>query len=231
MHSLDLYALVEEHLGFEEEIKTLYSNIKELVLETKPAALIDIGCGQGEFCKAVQEEGIKVLGVDLSQKQIDAAQKKGVDAQCIDIKDINQKYDCATAVFDVINYLPRNYIKEFLAHTYNLLNENGYFIFDINSFFGFEDIAQGSLNIDTEKKFIAIDAHFEDDTLYTDITLFTKTDDLYKKDTGTIEQYFYDNNFLKQALEDSGFEVVKIVDFNLHSEDECDKFIFVCKKI
>lgn len=230
MHNLDLYALVEEHLGFEEEINSLYETIRNLALESNPSTLIDIGCGQGEFCKQIANKDLKVFGVDLSQKQIDAALKKGVDAQSIDIKDVKEKFDCATAVFDVINYLPKEYIKEFFTHTYDLLNDEGYFIFDINSLFGFEEIAQGTLNIDLEDKFIAIDANFDDDILYTDITLFTKEKDLYKKEFGTIEQYYYDNDFLAATLKKVGFEVTKIVEFNLHSEDECDKYIFVCKK-
>ena len=55
-------------------------------------------------------------------------QKNGVDAKVIDIKDIKQKFDCATAIFDVISYLPKSYLKEFLTHSYNLLNSGGYFI-------------------------------------------------------------------------------------------------------
>ncbi|MCB9096387.1 MAG: hypothetical protein H6630_01880 [Arcobacter sp.] len=44
--------------------------------------------------------------------------------------------------------------------------------FDGNSYFGFEEVAQGTITIDLEDKFIAIDANFEDEKLQTDITLF-----------------------------------------------------------
>ena len=181
MQPLDLYASIEQYLGFEDEVHELYKAIAFEAIQKEPKTLIDIGCGQGEFCRIMEHNGIKTLGVDLSSKQIEIAKSKGIDAQCMDIKDITQKFDCATAVFDVINYLPKDYIASFLGYVYRLLEKGGYFIFDINSLHGFEDIAQGTLNIDIEEKFIAIDANFEDGTLYTDITLFSKTKDLFKK--------------------------------------------------
>ena len=231
MLSLDLYASIEVYLEFDQEVKYLYETIKDIVVSKEPSTLIDIGCGQGEFCKLISSCGIKSFGVDLSAKQIEIAKAKGVDAQAIDIKDIDQKYDCATAVFDVINYLPKDYIEQFLKHSYNLLNDGGYFIFDINSLYGFDAVAQGTLTIDLEDKFIAIDAIYEEDTLYTDITLFSKNGNCYKKDNGTIEQYYYRIDQLETILIRIGFKVEKIIDFRLHESSEADdKYIFICKK-
>ncbi len=230
MQPLDLYASIEQYLGFEEEVHELYKAIAFEAIQKEPKTLIDIGCGQGEFCRIMEYNGIKTLGVDLSSKQIEIANSKGINARCIDIKDIEEKFDCATAVFDVINYLPKDYISSFLGYVYRLLEKDGYFIFDINSLHGFEDIAQGTLNIDIEDKFIAIDANFEEGTLYTDITLFSKTKDLFKKDKGTIEQFFYANEELKKLLEKAGFKVEKMEGFYLHSDEDFDKYIVVCKK-
>ncbi len=232
MQALDLYATIEEYLDFEDEVHHLYKTIGHTVLSKDPKTLIDIGCGQGEFCHIMQLNGIKSFGVDLSAKQIEIAVSKGTDAKCIDIKDVKETYDCATATFDVINYIPKEHIKDFLTHSYNLLNENGYFIFDINSLYGFDNVAQGTLNIDLEDKFIAIDANFEENILYTDITLFSQKDakERYKKQTGTIQQYCYSNEELTNILTSIGFEVENIINFNLHSAEEFDKYIFVCKK-
>ena len=231
MLPLDLYASIEEYLEFDEEVSYLYDTIKNIVVSKQPNTLIDIGCGQGEFCKLISSQGIQTTGVDLSSKQIEIASAKGVNAQCIDIKNIQEKHDCATAVFDVINYLPSGYIEEFLTHSYNLLNDGGYFIFDINSLYGFEEVAQGTLNIDLEDKFIAIDANFEDNTLYTDITLFTQNGNCFSKNSGTIKQYYYRIDQLESIFANIGFSVEKIVDFKLHESSEADdKFIFILKK-
>jgi len=233
LHALDLYASIEEYLDFEDEVHHLYKIIGHTVLSKNPKTLIDIGCGQGEFCHIMDLNGIKTLGVDLSSKQIEIATAKGTNAKCIDIKDLKETFDCATATFDVINYLPKKDIKGFLQNCYNLVNDQGYFIFDINSLYGFDTVAQGTLNIDLEDKFIAIDANFKDNILYTDITLFTQKDksNIYIKESGTIEQYCYANEELSDLLDSVGFEVEKIIDVNLHSDEEFDKYIFVCKKV
>ena len=63
------------------------------------------------------------------------------------------------------------------------LNNNGYFIFDTNSLFGFEEVAQGSLNINLRNKFISIDALFKEEKLKTDIRVFThEKNNLFKKE-------------------------------------------------
>lgn len=232
MHELDLYAIIEEHLDFEDEVHHLYKTIGHTVLSKDPKTLIDIGCGQGEFCHIMDLNGIKTFGVDLSNKQIEIAVSKGTNAKCIDVKDVSETFDCATATFDVINYIPKNYIKEFLKNCYNVVNNQGHFIFDINSLYGFDTVAQGTLNIELEEKFIAIDANFEDDVLYTDITLFDKENNTskYVKNSGTIKQFCYNNEELSSILKDIGFKIENIINLNLHTEDEFDKYIFVCKK-
>jgi len=232
LHELDLYAIIEEHLDFEDEVHHLYKTIGHTVLSKDPKTLIDIGCGQGEFCHIMDLNGIKTFGVDLSNKQIEIAVSKGTNAKCIDVKDVSETFDCATATFDVINYIPKNYIKEFLKNCYNVVNNQGHFIFDINSLYGFDTVAQGTLNIELEEKFIAIDANFEDDVLYTDITLFDKENNTskYVKNSGTIKQFCYNNEELSSILKDIGFKIENIINLNLHTEDEFDKYIFVCKK-
>jgi len=232
LQALDLYATIEEYLDFEDEVHHLYKTIGHTVLSKEPKTLIDIGCGQGEFCHIMELNGIKSFGVDLSAKQIEIAVSKGTDAKCIDIKDIKETYDCATATFDVINYIPQNTIKEFLESCYQVVNKEGYFIFDINSLYGFENVAQGTLNIDLKDKFIAIDANFKENILYTDITLFTQEDKekRFRKDSGTIEQFCYKKDELSSLLQTIGFEVENIINFNLHTDEEFDKYIFVCKK-
>ena len=230
MQPLDLYATIEEYLEFQDEIDELYKAIALRVIPHQPQTLIDIGCGQGEFCHIMELNGIKTFGVDLSSKQIEIAKSKGLDVECIDIKDIKKKFDCATAVFDVINYIPPKDLEEFFIYTNKLLVDGGYFIFDINSLYGFEDIAQGTLSIDLEDKFISIDAIFEDDSLYTKITLFEQQDKLYKKYQSTIQQYYHSCEDITASLEKANFKVENIVKFNLHSDTIEDKYIVIAFK-
>jgi cyclopropane fatty-acyl-phospholipid synthase-like methyltransferase len=231
LNALNLYSLVEQDLDFSEEIAELYNAYELFINQIEPSSLIDIGCGQGDFLLQVKNEDMKTFGIDLSDEQIKICQEKGIDSACIDIADVKEKYDCATAMFDVLNYINQNELKNFIQNTYNVLNNDSYFIFDVNTLFGFEEVAQGSLNINKQDKFIGIDAYFEDEKLSTNITLFQKEqNDLYKKYNETITQYYHSKEYLEDILKDIGFEVQNALEFKLHDENNADKYIFLCKK-
>ncbi|MCT7556883.1 class I SAM-dependent DNA methyltransferase [Aliarcobacter butzleri] len=228
---LDLYAKVEPYLDFEEEVYTLHKEFLRFVMVNDLDNIIDIGCGQGYFLENLKVNKKKYFGIDLSVEQIKVCQEKNLNAQAIDLKDVKEKFDCATAIFDVLNYISKNELKIFLEQTYEILNQNAYFIFDVNSYFGFDEVAQGTITIDVEDKFIAIDANFENNKLQTDITLFEKQENgLFSKEQDSIIQEYHSKEFLSKILEEIGFKLIEIKEFNLHTDEIADKLIFICKK-
>ncbi|MDY3205738.1 MAG: methyltransferase domain-containing protein [Arcobacter sp.] len=228
---LDLYAKIEPYLDFEEEVYTLHKEFLRFVMVNDLNNIIDIGCGQGYFLENLKVNKKNYFGIDLSVEQIKVCQEKNLNAQAIALKDVKEKFDCATAIFDVLNYIPKNEIKTFLKETNLVLNQGAYFIFDVNSYFGFDEIAQGCITIDVEDKFIAIDANFEDEKLQTDITLFEKQENgLFSKEQDSIIQEYHSKEFLTKVLNETGFELVEIKEFNLHTQEIADKLIFICKK-
>ncbi|MDS1314196.1 class I SAM-dependent DNA methyltransferase [Aliarcobacter butzleri] len=228
---LDLYAKVEPYLDFEEEVYTLHKEFLRFVMVNDLDNIIDIGCGQGYFLENLKVNKKKYFGIDLSVEQIKVCQEKNLNAKAIDLKDVKEKFDCATAIFDVLNYIPKNELKRFLEQTYEILNQNAYFIFDVNSYFGFDEVAQGTITVDVEDKFIAIDANFENNKLQTDITLFEKQENgLFSKEQDSIIQEYHSKEFLTKILEEIGFKVIEIKEFNLHTDEIADKLIFICKK-
>ncbi|MCG3655663.1 class I SAM-dependent methyltransferase [Aliarcobacter butzleri] len=228
---LDLYAKVEPYLDFEEEVYTLHKEFLRFVMVNDLDNIIDIGCGQGYFLENLKVNKKKYFGIDLSVEQIKVCEEKNLNAKAIDLKDVKEKFDCATAIFDVLNYIPKNELKIFLEQTYEILNQNAYFIFDVNSYFGFDEVAQGTITIDVEDKFIAIDANFENNKLQTDITLFEKQENgLFSKEQDSIIQEYHSKEFLTKILEEIGFKQIEIKEFNLHTDEIADKLIFICKK-
>ena len=229
---LELYAKVEQYLDFQEEVKELHSAFLGLIFEKGLDDIIDIGCGQGAFMMHLLANGVNAYGIDLSVEQIKVCQAYNLNADAISLDKVEEKFSCATAIFDVINYIPKNELEQFFKDASNVLNKNGYFFFDVNTLFGFEEVAQGSLTIDLENKFIAIDANFEALKLKTDITLFSQEKkNLYKKEQDRVTQYYHDTKTLKNLLVKASFEIEDIINFNLHTDEEADKLIFVCKKI
>ncbi|MFA7091699.1 MAG: class I SAM-dependent methyltransferase [Arcobacteraceae bacterium] len=228
---LELYARIEEYLDFEHEIRRLHKEFLSLLFAKKPQSVLDIGCGQGAFLEHLKFNDVEAFGIDLSVEQIKICQKKALHVACMPLEKVKEKFDCATAIFDVVNYIPKNDLENFFKEAWVVLNQGGYFIFDVNSLFGFEEVAQGALNINLSDKFIAIDAVFENKQLKTDITLFSQTQgDVYQKECDSIVQYYHTTEQIKKMLKVANFEVEDIINFNLHGFDEADKLIFVCKK-
>ncbi len=228
---LELYSKIEPYLDFEDEVYALHRQFMEIVMLKELDNIIDIGCGQGYFLQNLKVNDKKAFGIDLSKEQIKVCNQKGLNAKAIALDKVKEKFDCATAIFDVLNYISKKDIENFIKDTYCVLNEGGYFIFDVNSYFGFDEIAQGSITINLEDKFIAIDANFQDDKLQTNLTVFSKTkENLYEKESDTIIQEYHSTKYLEKTLENIGFKVEEIKKFNLHSDDEADKIIFICRK-
>lgn len=228
---LDLYSKIEPYLDFEDEVYTLHRQFMEFVMINELDNIIDIGCGQGYFLENLKINGKKAFGTDLSVEQIKVCKAKGLDASAIALDKVEEKFDCATAIFDVLNYMDKKYLETFIKDVSKVLNENAYFMFDVNSYFGFDEIAQGCITMDLKDKFISIDAIFEDEKLQTNLTLFTnQKSNLFSKEADSIIQEYHSKDFLSQLLENNGFKVEEIREFNLHCEDEADKLIFICKK-
>ena len=231
MNALNLYSIVEQDLDFKEEISELYNAYELFINQIEPSSLIDIGCGQGDFLLQIKHPNLETFGIDLSDEQIKVCQEKNINSACINISDVKEKYDCATAMFDVLNYITKEELKSFIQATYDVLNDNSYFIFDVNTIFGFEDVAQGSLNINKKDRFIGIDAYFEDEKLSTNITLFQKDENnLYTKNEECITQYYHSKEYLESLLQSIGFDIQNALEFKLHDEDNADKYIFLCRK-
>jgi cyclopropane fatty-acyl-phospholipid synthase-like methyltransferase len=231
LNGLNLYSKIEKDLDFQAEVEELYDAFLKICEELAVKKVIDIGCGQGNFLLSLEASGMEAFGTDLSSEQIKVCKEKELNVACIDIADVKETFDCATAIFDVLNYMDKQSLEKFVKDTYNLLSVGGYFIFDVNTLYGFEEVAQGSLNINLEGKFIAIDAFFEDKKLTTNIVLFSKQgDETYTKEEDFITQYYHEKNAIKKLLTKSGFEIKQIINFHLHDDDKADKLIFICQK-
>jgi len=174
-NNLDLYAKVEDLLGVEEVAPSLYKYYSDYLKTIEFNSILDIGCGSGEFLLAIEREfnPQNILGVDLSNIMIQKAKDKGVNAKAINISNLDEKFEVITAVFDMLNYLNRPELIEFLQSVENILSDNGIFMLDINSLNGFESVAVGSYIVDDDKRFLTIDSYFTDEIYYSDFTLFS----------------------------------------------------------
>lgn len=220
--SLDLYAKVEDLLGVKEASPKLYAHYLLFLNTLEFNNLLDVGCGSGDFLQQMQQalDIPSVKGIDLSPLMVEKTVQKGYDAQCIDLCDLEGSYDVITAVFDMLNYLDKTQLAHFLVCVKGHLNEGGLFLCDINTLYGFENVAVGSYILDDEERFLTVDSDFEEGEYISEFTLFEKENKLFKKSQETIKQYYHT---VEEIIELSGLELVTQDEVDLYELEEADK--------
>ncbi len=225
MTNLDLYAKAEHLLGIEEATEALYDLYRSELDDYQIKTLLDVGCGRGGFMQRMISDGVECKGVDLSSMMIDECKAQGLDAECKDVADVDGKYDAIVSIFDVLNFMENDALMKFLDAIALRLNDDGIFIADINTLYGFSDVAEGTMSSENDKEFLVVDAMFSNDKLHTKFTLFEKTDNNYIKHQDTIIQYFHK---IKTFQKLSGLKLVDKQTFSLYDTE--DKTLLIFKK-
>jgi len=228
--SLDLYAKVEDLLGVKESAPRLYAHYLLFLNTIDFESLLDVGCGSGDFLVQMKHalDIPQVKGIDLSPVMVSKSIENGIDASCIDLCDLEGKYDVITAVFDMLNYLTPDKLKVFLTCVKAHLNDGGVFLCDINTLYGFENVAVGSFIVDDKERFLTVDSDFEEGEYISEFTLFEKEDTCFKKFQETIKQYYHT---VDDLVKYSGLELVVSDDVNLYELEEYDKKFVVFRKL
>jgi len=227
LKALDLYAKIEPLIGFYDEYEELYSSYLKLISNLDIDNLLDIGCGNGKLLKLLKKENIKAFGIDRSASMIQRAKKLGVDASTQELLDLkNSSFDCALAVADVLNYMESDALKVFFDEVSSVLKKDGYFLADVNTLEGFE-LADGVLVRDEKDKFLSVESFFEEHLLTTNITLFEKKDELYKKINGTIFQYYHSKIFFQKL---KNFKLINTYPVSIFGENT-EKLLMVFQKV
>lgn len=226
MKNLDLYSKVEHLLGIEESTAYLHTLYTEVLYNYEIKTLLDVGCGRGDLMEKFQQYDIACDGIDLSDLMVQKAKEKGLNAEHKSICDVDKKYDAVVSVFDVLNFVSPDELEGFINCVYKVLNEDGIFVFDINTLHGFSNVAEGTMVQEEENMFLAVDAEFEENQLHTKFTLFEKEEDgRYTKEQETIVQYFHGLKIFKKL---ANFKVVQSAYLDLY--DTKDKALIVLKK-
>lgn len=101
-------------------------------------SILDIACGTGVLASELYNKNFEVSGIDISEDMISVAKEnvKGVDFEVADMTEfmLNKKFQIITCAFDSINYLTDDKnIKDALTNILLHLDDDGFFIFDINT--------------------------------------------------------------------------------------------------
>jgi len=115
----------------------------------EPKTLLDVACGDGRFAVIMAKKGMRVVGVDSSAHMLkyarDRTEKEKVKIvfyhQSMQNLSLRNKFDLVTCWYDSLNYLltDTDLIRTF-KNVSSVLNENGLFVFDMNTLYGLSQI-------------------------------------------------------------------------------------------
>jgi SAM-dependent methyltransferase len=130
----------------------MYNDIADIYLEIFPlnqafldflpkylgdpgSAVLDLGCGPGDYVDALSRSGYRSVGIDSSAVMIEQAQEKrqGIFYH-LSFSEINQldgDFDCIYCVGNSLSYLPQDALKPFLTDVFQLLKPFGVFILQV----------------------------------------------------------------------------------------------------
>ena len=227
--ALDLYAHIEDMLQNYEASDKLYSAYFEILDELKFDSLLDVGCGSGAFLSMLSKlyPQSYLKGIDLSDVMVERTLERGIEAQAVDLCNLDGKFDVITAVFDMVNYLDAASLSSFMQCVCERLHTGGYFICDINTEYGFDEIASGSFTAEDETQYLVIDSSYEAGVYRSDFTRFEKREDgCYHREDQQIIQYLH----TPQEMISAGGLLLKSSEaLSLYGE-ESDKLLLVLQK-
>ena len=113
------YDLFNNQKPYEKEIKFVHRWAE------RPKSIFDIGCGTGIYWQYFPK-GTTILGIDRSQEMADENRQGIVMHGDITKFKTRKRFECATALFDVLNYIPRHDWWKNIP-----ISKGSYFIFDI----------------------------------------------------------------------------------------------------
>jgi len=222
--ALDLYAKVEDLLGVKEAAPRLYAHYLLALQEFNFHSLLDVGCGSGDFI--IQLRGAfpeaRFEGIDLSPEMGRRAGEQGVDARCVDLCELDVTYDVITCVFDMLNYLSPEELPVFLSCLKKRLNPGGLLLCDLNTLYGFEEVAVGAFTAEDETRFVAIESDFEAGVYEADFILFEREGKCWRKSSQSIRQYDHSPEEIAALL---GAEMVHRDPVTLYAEEPDKEFL------
>ena len=203
------------------------------------AKLLDLACGTGTMSLLFKEKGYHVVGIDLSSEMLSIADNKAngtipfIKAKMQNFK-LSEPVDACLCCLDSINHL--NNIKEVektLKCVYNSLNENGIFIFDVNTIYKHRNIlADNCFVFDEENYFLAWDNEQIDDySVRIILDFFVYNGISYDRYSEEFIETAFETEALSAAL-NPYFEILGIYDDLSYEAPKADseRIYFVCKR-
>ena len=133
------YAFEERHRGSRELIKSRLSVYLPFLVPfrkiyEKPLAVIDLGCGRGEWLELMTENGFEPKGVDINDRMIEICRQKGFYVEKQDavkaLENLPSDSHVVVSAFHLVEHLPFNNVYKLVKEALRVLKPGGILILE-----------------------------------------------------------------------------------------------------
>lgn len=243
MSSYNSFAMVYDkfmdNVPYEEWVDYILSIIDKYYYK-KPKLMLDLGCGTGNITELLADKGIDMIGVDNSSDMLFVAKEKARNnnrdilylLQDMREFELYGTVDCIVSICDSMNYiLEEDDLLQVFRLVNNYLDPRGLFIFDLNTYYKYNNILSDNTFSETneDSAYIWDNYYYEEEKINEyDLTLFIKDENnLYRRYTETHYQKMYDLNRIKQLIIEAGLEYVDCFEaFSFESPAETSERVY-----
>lgn len=203
---------------------------------------LDLACGTGNLTVEVGKGFKSTTAVDLSEEMLSIASDKlrasriRAKVVCQNISELNlrKKFDLITCALDSTNYiLDEEALINYFNSVYNHLNDEGLFVFDVNSAYKLTEVLGNNIfNYDDDKVVYIWENEVEDSVLNMYLTFFVKEGQVYERFDEHHRERIYTEEFLERVLSNIGFKVIeKLDDYKENTiTNNTERIVYVLKK-
>lgn len=222
--------LIYEDINYDKMVVKINELLNEYKVEKK--SYLDLACGTGNVAIRVAKEFKDNFAVDISDDMLREAYNKFKKERikckviCQDMTELalNHTFDLITCVLDSTNYiLEDDDLERYFSSVYKHLNDNGIFIFDINSFYKLTEILGNNIfTYSAEDVFYSWENTLEDNVVSMFLTFFVKSGELYERFEEEHFERAYKEEEIEKLLEKCGFVVLNKFDGYSNEKVKCD---------
>lgn len=208
---------------YERWAEFISSQIKQY--DIKPKIMCDLGCGTGRMCEIFARQGIDMIGIDVSEEMLMVARENAMEQgnnilyllQDMSDFELYGTVDVIYSCCDSLNYLTE---QEDVFQTFKLVNnyleENGLFIFDINTLYKYKEVLGSQVFAEQSEDAAYIWENYydeEEEINEFNVNFFIKDENgKYERTEEVHYQKAYSVDIIKTLLNEAGLELLAVYD-------------------
>lgn len=246
MNSYCEFSAVYDELTQNVDYPKRFEYINHFLIENNitNGTVLDLACGTGSMSIELIKNGFDVIGIDLSENMLEIASNRLLEygdnfsllkGNMTDYR-LDKSVKACICSLDSINHLNDiNDVEKTFCNVYNSLDENGVFVFDVNTIHKHNEIlANNTFVFDEEDFYLVWDNEFVSDRVIRILLdMFVWNGKSYDRFSESFEETAYSIYELLDALCRAGFSDISVYDeLTLNPpREKSERLYFICKKV